>query len=247
MGVIQAGLARADTRLAAMEYVTSLESLSRSPTESTSVSFVTQPTPYRLLRISAPHQQIAQSVVSVAMVPEVTILKQWSLRLVIWRSSVPARPRQQPGWRSCGRCHSHHQTSRLDREDSYWIRFQGTTLPWSRCFTESGRNMDCITCHDPHGNASISAEYYDSRCLSCHSAKPSEEDTLPPPVKVALAHPRAPVHVNSIGTARRVSLSDQPETRLRGLPYASISERRITRHVRRPLHPYSSEIKAVRS
>src|SRR5262249_29425498 len=52
--------------------------------------------------------------------------------------------------RLCGQCHSHHQPSPLPRTDPFWIRFQGTTLPWSRCYTESVGAFDCMSCHDPH-------------------------------------------------------------------------------------------------
>jgi Tfp pilus assembly protein PilF len=71
--------------------------------------------------------------------------------------------------RVCGQCHSYHQELDLPRTDQFWIRFQGTTLAWSRCYTESGGNFDCMTCHDPHQDADRSAAHYNERCLSCHS------------------------------------------------------------------------------
>jgi hypothetical protein len=37
-------------------------------------------------------------------------------------------------------------------------------------------------------------------------------------------------------------LSNQSDARLRGLPYAAISKRAVTRDIRRPLHPGPSEI-----
>ena len=49
------------------------------------------------------------------------------------------------------------------------VRFQGSTLTWSRCFTESNDALDCTTCHDPHRNVSTSIASYESKCLSCHS------------------------------------------------------------------------------
>jgi hypothetical protein len=103
----------------------------------------------------------------------------------------------------CGRCHSNHQSSPLPREDPYWIRFQGTTLPWSRCFTEGGGNLDCITCHDPHGNAKTSVEYYDSRCLNCHSAKQSKTASSALDLKNASILPPAPANPNSGALSHR--------------------------------------------
>ncbi|MFI5457799.1 MAG: multiheme c-type cytochrome [Isosphaerales bacterium] len=81
--------------------------------------------------------------------------------------------------RLCGQCHSYHQESPLPRTDSFWIRFQGTTLPWSRCYTESAGSLDCVTCHDPHQNAERNAEDYTAKCLACHSAGSN------PPARVA--------------------------------------------------------------
>jgi tetratricopeptide (TPR) repeat protein len=76
--------------------------------------------------------------------------------------------------RVCGQCHSYHQELSLPRTDPFWIRFQGTALVWSRCYTESEGNFDCMTCHDPHHDADRSEGYYNERCLSCHAARRAE-------------------------------------------------------------------------
>jgi tetratricopeptide (TPR) repeat protein len=76
--------------------------------------------------------------------------------------------------RLCGQCHSLHQELSLPRTDPFWIRFQGTTLPWSRCYTESAGAFDCMTCHDPHHDADRSEAHYNKRCLDCHSAGPRD-------------------------------------------------------------------------
>ncbi|MGO9469035.1 MAG: hypothetical protein ACLQVF_33320 [Isosphaeraceae bacterium] len=72
--------------------------------------------------------------------------------------------------RVCGQCHSFHQELSLPRTDPFWIRFQGTALAWSRCYTESGGTFDCMTCHDPHHDSDRTEAHYTERCLSCHAA-----------------------------------------------------------------------------
>ena len=81
--------------------------------------------------------------------------------------------------RLCGQCHSYHQELALPRTDPFWIRFQGTTLPWSRCYTESKGSFDCMSCHDPHHDTDRSEAHYDSRCLDCHTADREGRDTPP--------------------------------------------------------------------
>jgi tetratricopeptide (TPR) repeat protein len=81
----------------------------------------------------------------------------------------PAQGSGEGSIRLCAQCHAYHQKLDLPREDPFWIRFQGTTLPWSRCYTESGGALDCTTCHDPHRDAEHSASFYEAKCLSCHS------------------------------------------------------------------------------
>ena len=68
----------------------------------------------------------------------------------------------------CTECHSPRGQEVLPRRPD-GRRFQGTTLTWSRCYTESNDQLDCMTCHDPHRNASSSLAHYEARCLECHS------------------------------------------------------------------------------
>jgi hypothetical protein len=89
----------------------------------------------------------------------------------------PAQGSGEGSIRLCAQCHALHQDLDLPRTDPYWIRFQGNTLTWSRCYTESAGALDCVTCHDPHRNAEHSASYYEAKCLSCHA--PSKSGDLP--------------------------------------------------------------------
>ena len=68
----------------------------------------------------------------------------------------------------CSGCHSPRGRD-VRRDDPLAARFQGATLTWSRCYSESDGALDCLTCHDPHRNASSSAADYEARCLECHS------------------------------------------------------------------------------
>ncbi len=43
-------------------------------------------------------------------------------------------------------------------------------LVQSKCYVESN-SMDCITCHDPHKNQRSDFNYFNAKCISCHSNK----------------------------------------------------------------------------
>ena len=40
-------------------------------------------------------------------------------------------------------------------------------LTRSKCFQET-RNMDCITCHDPHKNQRTDTRFFNQKCMACH-------------------------------------------------------------------------------
>ena len=81
-----------------------------------------------------------------------------------------ARPKLASGApivRLCGQCHSPKgRTVSPSEPDS--VRFQATTLTWSRCYTQGRGGLDCVTCHDPHQDADTSAAAYERKCLDCH-------------------------------------------------------------------------------
>ena len=85
---------------------------------------------------------------------------------------------------SCGGCHGQHSLPMpASRTAPDWTRFPGSTLPWSRCYAESGGALSCVTCHDPHKDAETSPAYYEAKCLACH-ASPSKMTASTP------AHPQ---------------------------------------------------------
>jgi hypothetical protein len=70
----------------------------------------------------------------------------------------------------CSQCHSPRDKNLVvtpGAPDA--VRFQGLTLTWSRCYSESGNVLDCVTCHDPHHDADPTPASYEAQCLSCHS------------------------------------------------------------------------------
>lgn len=70
----------------------------------------------------------------------------------------------------CAECHSPPNKSlQLTPGSTEAIRFQVTTLTWSRCYNESDGKLDCVTCHNPHRDAATSSREYESRCLDCHA------------------------------------------------------------------------------
>jgi len=69
----------------------------------------------------------------------------------------------------CSQCHSPRDktlTLRPEAPDS--VRFQGQTFTWSRCYSQSDGQLDCVTCHDPHRDAETAPAVYIARCLACH-------------------------------------------------------------------------------
>jgi tetratricopeptide (TPR) repeat protein len=86
-------------------------------------------------------------------------------------AAIARLPRATAGQitRLCGACHKSDDPSIPD-SDPRSVRFQATTLPRSRCYTESLGALSCTTCHDPHRDAEKAAAPYESKCLSCHAA-----------------------------------------------------------------------------
>jgi predicted negative regulator of RcsB-dependent stress response len=93
----------------------------------------------------------------------------------------------------CAECHSPPKAGAVLTPGSpSSIRFQGRTLTWSRCYTESGDRLDCVTCHNPHRNAETSTRWYESRCLQCHSAASTTTGRAATPASALDAGGRTP-------------------------------------------------------
>jgi tetratricopeptide (TPR) repeat protein len=74
--------------------------------------------------------------------------------------------------RVCADCHS-PKGMEIRPDDPTSIRFQGTTLAWSKCYNQSGESLGCISCHSPHHNAVTDHAFYDMKCLACHGEAPA--------------------------------------------------------------------------
>ena len=97
-------------------------------------------------------------------------LKAVAAELVDLAIARPKLARGEPIVRLCGHCHSPRGRT-VSASDPGLIRFQATTLTWSRCYTQSKDQLDCVTCHDPHRNAETSRVFSRSRSASTATAR----------------------------------------------------------------------------
>ncbi len=72
----------------------------------------------------------------------------------------------------CGRCHRTAKTIPPNDTDMTQ-RFEPYGLMKSRCFLETGDTLSCMTCHNPHTDASADLKGYEKVCLNCHSPSPA--------------------------------------------------------------------------
>jgi hypothetical protein len=75
----------------------------------------------------------------------------------------------------CGECHKAPPSTPPD--DTGFIRFQFPSLISSRCYTESEGGLSCVTCHNPHRNASRTPSEYEVVCLQCHTPSENRDKT----------------------------------------------------------------------
>jgi tetratricopeptide (TPR) repeat protein len=80
----------------------------------------------------------------------------------------------------CGQCHKAPETASPDKPN--FIRFQAPTLVQSRCYTESGK-LSCVTCHNPHRDASRDPASYEAICVTCHNSPRTQDQSAEKAIK----------------------------------------------------------------
>ena len=77
----------------------------------------------------------------------------------------------------CADCHTVGNSSDIKRapDNPDFVRSAGLTLTFSRCYTESGGGLSCLTCHDPHRDDEGPAAFYETKCLACHSRQSASQ------------------------------------------------------------------------
>ncbi|MGC4046933.1 MAG: multiheme c-type cytochrome [Armatimonas sp.] len=81
----------------------------------------------------------------------------------------------------CGRCHRTTEgalTMGPSGKDST-NRFQPHGLSLSKCFIKSQGKLSCVTCHDPHENASLDIPKYERTCIACHDGSVKTKPVCP--------------------------------------------------------------------
>jgi predicted CXXCH cytochrome family protein len=109
-----------------------------------------------------------------------------------------ARPRIAPADRVvalCGECHQAAAASGPSSKPSA-IRFQAPSFVQSRCYIESG-SFSCVTCHNPHRNASRNAAEYEAICLRCHPSPGSRNRHPAAPAAESKAWAPCPIRAES--------------------------------------------------
>jgi hypothetical protein len=76
---------------------------------------------------------------------------------------------------SCTECHA--SDGSIEPSDPEFTRAQGTTLLFSRWYTQSGGQLGCTTCHDPHRALDRNISRYETKCLECHPSRALQSAT----------------------------------------------------------------------
>ncbi|MBB6052384.1 multiheme c-type cytochrome [Armatimonas rosea] len=88
----------------------------------------------------------------------------------------------------CGKCHQTLESITQDNlSKTATNRFQPYGLSLSKCFQKSDDKLSCVTCHNPHEDASTDTKQYEAVCVSCHAA-PKKACPVNPKEKCVSCH-----------------------------------------------------------
>ncbi len=91
--------------------------------------------------------------------------------IVGWKQLTPHEKNQR-----CGTCHRNSSDIALAGLDSInTARFQPYGIELSKCYKTTGGGISCVTCHDPHTDASHNRASYAAKCNSCHGTLPNQK------------------------------------------------------------------------
>ncbi len=104
-------------------------------------------------------------------------------------AAEPARASASEVIGLCAQCHSPRGNMTISPDDPFSVRFQATTLTWSRCYSRSGEELGCLTCHDPHRDARPDPTHYERKCLTCHESTTKSASITAPSAGVCSVNP----------------------------------------------------------
>ncbi len=79
----------------------------------------------------------------------------------------------------CGECHRMPVvfSPSPEKDDPLSIRFQPIGLMASQCYLK-GKEISCVSCHDPHESFAETKRDYSSKCLNCHPSSQNKVKTV---------------------------------------------------------------------
>ena len=74
------------------------------------------------------------------------------------------------------------------------VRFQPYRLSRSRCWSKPDRRITCVACHNPHEPLVQDVDFYDGKCLACHTTRTPGSTLANQAAPVAKIPPVCPVN-----------------------------------------------------
>ncbi len=92
----------------------------------------------------------------------------------------PARLNPDQQLEICGQCHTGFAYQSDPLPDDLLVSNQVNALRRAECFIQSGKQLTCTKCHDPHQDSPRVAETTTAACLSCHSTARNDHASICP-------------------------------------------------------------------